>query len=196
MRQKKTDSDTTNQRNKPAKREASKSQPRAKHYDSTSGRGARKRQPTAARTSPHPIGEVMTRAVLFIHPDDTLKDAAAKMRDQDIGLLPVCEGDRVIGLLTDRDITIRGTAEGRNPEGTRIREVMSSGAISCFEDQDISEAAQVMRDKQVRRLVVLNRANQLAGIVSLGDLATETADAQLSGETLEGISQPAQKTQS
>ncbi len=195
MRQKKTanDSNPTPERSKPAKRETSKAQPRARQDGSTSGRGTRKRPSAPSRTAPQHVSAVMTRAVLFIHPDDTLKDAAAKMRDQDVGLLPVCEGDRVVGLLTDRDITIRGTAEGKNPEGTRIREVMSSGAISCFEDQDVSEAAQLMRDKQVRRLVVLNRDNHLAGIVSLGDLATETEDAQMSGEALEGISQPTQQ---
>ena len=193
MRQKKSDNPSEAQeRPKSAKKESGKSQPRSRQNGATAERGTRKRQKANSRTTPKPIGEVMTRAVIFIHPDDSIKDAATKMKDQDVGLLPVCEGDRVVGLLTDRDITIRGIAAGLNPEGTRIREVMSSGAISCFEDDDVSEAAHIMRDKQVRRLIVLNRDNRLAGLVSLGDIAVETGDTQMSGEALQGVSQPTQ----
>jgi CBS domain-containing protein len=190
MKQKKSANpgEETSQEEKSTKRE--KSQPRSRQNGATAGHSTRKQSKGNTHASPQPVGKVMTRAVVFIHPDDSIKDAATKMKDLDVGLLPVCEGDRVVGLLTDRDITIRGIAAGLNPEGTRIREVMSSGAISCFEDEDVSEAARIMRDKQVRRLVVLNRDNRLAGLVSLGDIAVGTGDAQMSGDALQGVSQP------
>src|SRR5262249_16280127 len=122
-------------------------------------------------------------------PEDTIQEAADKMKDFDVGPLPVCEGDRLVGLVTDRDIAVRATAEGFDPWTTKVREVMTPGGIFCFEDQDAAEAARLMKDKQVRRLVVLNRDKRLVGIVTLGDLAVET-DEEVAGNTLEGVSQP------
>jgi len=140
------------------------------------------------------VSDVMTRDVKCIGPDASLQEAAAKMKDMDVGPLPVCDNDRLVGLVTDRDITVRATAQGANPQGTHVRDVMTPEVVYCFDDQDVSEAAQRMREKQIRRLLVLNRAKRLVGIVSLGDLAVETQDEQLTGQTLEAVSEPNRPT--
>jgi CBS domain-containing protein len=140
------------------------------------------------------LREVMTPHVEVIHPDATLREAAQKMQTLDVGPIPVCDGDRLQGMLTDRDITVRATAAGRDPNTTRVREVMTPDVVYCFEDQDVQEAAQVMEERQIRRLIVLNRDKRLVGIVSLGDLATQTGDEELDAEelseTLSGVSTP------
>ena len=137
------------------------------------------------------VREVMTRGAECVGPDSTLEEAARKMRDLDVGPLPVCDHDRLVGMLTDRDIVVRVLAEGRDPKTTRVRDAMSEGISYCFEDDDVNEAARQMKEKQIRRLAVLNRDKRLVGIVSLGDLAVETGDKHLSGETLRRVSEPA-----
>jgi CBS domain-containing protein len=136
------------------------------------------------------ISEVMTRSVKCTSPDATLQEAAAKMKALDIGPLPVCDHDEVVGIITDRDITVRATAEGEPPTAVHVGDVMTLEVVTCYEDQDVTEAARLMRDNQVRRLVVLDHDKHLVGIVSLGDLAVETGDEQLVGHTLEGVSEP------
>lgn len=137
------------------------------------------------------VNQVMSRGVECVRPEDTLNHAARKMRDLDVGPLPVCgDNDRLVGMVTDRDITVRAVAEGWDPNTRHVREVMTPEVVYCFEDQDVEEAAQQMRDRQIRRLVVLDRDKRLVGIVSLGDLAIETGDDQLSGKTLEEVSLP------
>jgi CBS domain-containing protein len=112
------------------------------------------------------------------------------MRDHDIGSVPVCDdNNKLAGYLTDRDITIRAIAKGRDPNHTRVQDAMSPSLIYVFDDQDIGESARVMKEHQVRRLPVLSRDKQLLGIVSLGDVAIET-DSDLSGSTLRKISEP------
>jgi CBS domain-containing protein len=114
------------------------------------------------------------------------------MRDRDIGLLPVCsDDDRLVGMLSDRDIAVRAVAEGLDPWTCKVRDVMTPNIVYCTEDQDVAEAAQLMKENQIRRLVVLDRNKQLAGIVSLGDLAVESGDEQLAGNALEAVSEPA-----
>jgi CBS domain-containing protein len=113
------------------------------------------------------------------------------MRSLDVGVLPVCDGDRLVGMLTDRDLTIRAVAEGRDPKITTVEEVMTPEVAYCFEDQDIEEAERVMEKHQIRRLPVLNREKRLVGIVSLGDFATKD-DETRAGETLERVSEPSQ----
>jgi CBS domain-containing protein len=137
------------------------------------------------------IKDVMTHEVEVIHPDATIEDAAAKMDALNVGSLPVCDGDRVLGIITDRDITVRATAAGGNPSATRTRDVMTTGIKYCFEDQDVGEAAEMMREAQIRRLIVLNRNKRLVGIVALGDLAVDT-DERLAGRTLKQVSEPAE----
>jgi CBS domain-containing protein len=115
------------------------------------------------------------------------------MKSLDVGPMPVCgDNDKIVGMLTDRDITIRSTAEGKDPKTTKVQDVMSQDVVWCFEDQDSSEAAKLMRERQIRRLLVMNRDKRMVGIVSLGDLATETGDKHQSGEVLQGVSEPSQ----
>lgn len=137
------------------------------------------------------LKEVMTRDPECVAPDTTLQEAAQRMRDRDVGPLPVCENDRLVGILTDRDISVRAVAEGRDPRATEVREAMTPGIDYCFEDEDVSEAARIMKAKQIRRLAVLNRDKRLVGIVSLGDLAVKRGDEEQAGEALERISEPA-----
>jgi CBS domain-containing protein len=138
------------------------------------------------------LGEVMTRDVEVIGSNAPLKEAAAKMKALDVGLIPVCEGDELKGTLTDRDITVRATAKGRNPSKTKVSDIMSKEEIAyCFEDQEIEEAMSLMEARQIRRLPILNREKRLVGIVSLGDLAVHTGQNELLGETLKEVSRPA-----
>jgi CBS domain-containing protein/sporulation protein YlmC with PRC-barrel domain len=138
------------------------------------------------------IKEIMTDQVEVVHPEATLREAAQKMALLDVGPLPVCNGDELVGMLTDRDITVRATAEGRDPKTTRVYEVMTPEIIFTYEDEDVSDAAELMTEHQIRRLVVLNRDKRLVGIVSLGDLAVHTGDVRQAGQTLEGVSDPSE----
>lgn len=138
------------------------------------------------------IKDVMTRGVEVVRPDETLQDAARKMKSIDVGPLPVCDGERLVGILTDRDIILRATAEGRDPKTTPVKDAMTPGIVYVYEDQDIDEAAQLMKERQIRRLVVLDRNKQLVGILSLGDIAADTKDAKLSGKVLEKVSEPSE----
>ena len=138
------------------------------------------------------IADVMTHGAECARPADSIAHAAERMRELDVGALPVCgDNDKLVGIVTDRDITIRATAECCDPDGTQVSDVMTQGIVFCFEDQDISEAAKLMEEKQVRRLIVLNRDKRMVGILSLGDLAVRNHDDRLSGEALERISEPA-----
>jgi CBS domain-containing protein len=136
------------------------------------------------------LSEIMTRDVAVLQPDDSLQFAAKKMRDRNIGFLPVCDGETLIGVLSDRDITIRALAEGMDVNIMLGRDLMTTPAIYCFDDQDVSEAAKLMEDNQIRRLVILSREDKrLVGVVSLGDMArSQTAD--LSGQVLQRVSEP------
>src|SRR2546421_11378293 len=118
----------------------------------------------------------MTRNVEVIAPDATLEDAASRTEALDIGPLPVCENDRLVGMITDRDITVRSTAMGEDPKAMRVRDAMSKDVLCCHEDDDVRDATRLMESKQVRRLLVLDRDDRLVGIVSLGDLAVWTGD--------------------
>lgn len=136
------------------------------------------------------LQEIMTKDVEVTHPNDTLQTAAQKMRDRDIGFLPVCDDDRLIGVLTDRDVIVRAIAEGVDPNIMIGRDLVTSPAIYCFDDQSVDEAAKLMHDNQIRRLVVLHRGDKhMVGVVSLGDLAVNVDD-KLSGEVLQSISEP------
>ena len=136
------------------------------------------------------VKDVMTRDVTAIQPDATLEEAAAAMALLDVGPLPVCAGERLVGMLTDRDIVVRAVATGLDPIQARVRHVMTPAVVSCFEDEDVREAARLMEEHKIRRLVVLDRDEQLVGIVSLGDLAVGTHDEQLVGEVVEVVSEP------
>ncbi|QJR16668.1 CBS domain-containing protein [Usitatibacter palustris] len=134
------------------------------------------------------VSEMMTREVALIDPDKSICDAAKLMAECGAGVIPVGENDRLIGVITDRDIAIRAVANGLSPE-TTVRQVMSNEVLYCYEDQTVDEVATNMGDQQVRRLPVLNRAKRLVGIVSLGDLAVKVAP-KTTGEALADISRP------
>ena len=136
------------------------------------------------------LKEIMTPGVEVISPEATIREAAEKMRHLDIGPLPVCDGDRLIGMLTDRDITVRAVAEGRNPVTTLVREVMTPDVVYGFDDQDIQDATRLMEQYQIRRLPVLNRTRRLVGMVALADLAVHPGNRPLAGEVLEQVSEP------
>lgn len=137
------------------------------------------------------IHEIMTREPRCVRPTDSLAQAALVLRDLDVGSVLVCENDRIVGILTDRDISIRAVAEGRDPHRTPVRDVMSTDVSFVFDTDDIQAAVEHFERDQVRRLPVLSSADKrLVGIVSLGDLAVD-ADARLGGEVLREVSTPA-----
>jgi CBS domain-containing protein len=134
------------------------------------------------------VAEVMTQDVRLIEPHQTIRDAARLMAEMDAGIMPVREGDRLVGMITDRDIAVRAVAQGRGPD-TPVREVMTDEVKYCYEDDDTNDVARNMADIQVRRLPVLTREKRLVGIISLGDLAV-TDEAGKAGEAVAGVSQP------
>ncbi|MEW5895931.1 MAG: CBS domain-containing protein [Candidatus Omnitrophota bacterium] len=135
------------------------------------------------------INEIMTKGVEVISSDATIKQAADRMRVLNVGALPVRSNGTLIGILTDRDITVRAIAEGRNPESTPVNEIMSREIQWCYDDQDVQEASRLMKEKQIRRLLIKDRNEQISGIVSLGDISTH-APSELTGETTKEISEP------
>ena len=134
------------------------------------------------------IAELMTADVEVVSPDDTLHTAAKMMADLNAGVLPVGENDRLVGMITDRDIAVRAVARGLGPD-TKIREVMSQEVMYCFDDEELDDAAQNMGGIKVRRLPVLNRDKRLVGIISLSDL-TRREDAKRIGTAIADISSP------
>ncbi|MGK6320429.1 CBS domain-containing protein [Sphingomonas sp. DT-204] len=134
------------------------------------------------------VNECMTREVRIVDPDQTLEQAARTMADIDAGILPVGENDRLVGIVTDRDIAIRGVARGCQPSA-KVREVMSPEILYCFEDDDIEDVLNNMAQIQVRRLPVLDRNKRLVGVVSITDLA-DSGDETHAGEVLCEIARP------
>jgi CBS domain-containing protein len=130
----------------------------------------------------------MSRNVQMASPGQTLRDAAITMDALDAGALPVSDKDRLVGMITDRDIAIRGIAKGKGPDAF-VRDVMSAEVKYCFEDEDVDDVLKNMGEIKVRRLPVLNRQKRLVGIVSLGDLATNSESTE-AGKALSGISEP------
>src|SRR5262245_53505175 len=133
------------------------------------------------------VSDYMTRDVTVVTPNDTLQHAAKIMGQLDCGVLPVGENDRLVGMLTDRDIAIRAVAEGKDPVQTRVRDIMTYEVRYVFDDDLLSDAIDSMAELQVRRLPVINREKRLVGIISLGDIAREDEPRQ-AGEALQGIS--------
>ena len=133
------------------------------------------------------ISEVMTRGVQIGTPEMTLREAARMMADLDAGSLPIGEDDRLVGMLTDRDIAIRAVGEGKGPDSP-VRDIMSREVLYCFDDQGIDEAAHIMSEVKVRRLPVVNRDKRLVGIVSLGDLAR--CEEIAAGHAMARVAQP------
>lgn len=131
----------------------------------------------------------MTKKVDIATPDMTLQEAAKRMKEGDYGVLPVGEGDRLIGMITDRDIAVRAVAQGKNPQATKIREIMSDEVLYCYDDQPVSEVTRNMGEKQIRRLPVVNRNKRLVGILSLGDVAVHKSESVNTSEAISHISE-------
>ncbi len=132
----------------------------------------------------------MSAQVHCLDPDTVLTDAAKRLREWNVGSMPVCEEGRLVGIVTDRDITVRGLAEECSPDLTPINEVMSTGVVHAYADQDVDVGIHLMEKHQVRRLPILDRKEQVVGILALGDIATENTTTSAGGPTLRAISQP------
>jgi CBS domain-containing protein len=149
----------------------------------------------AERRSMH-LHDIMTRDVEVIRPNATVQEAAQKMDELNVGPLPVCDGERLVGMVTDRDIVVRGAAAGMDPKTTPVSEVMTRDVITCAEHADVDDAVRIMEVNQIRRLLVLGEDQRLVGIVSLGDLAIQADGEELAGEVLQEISEPSEPDRS
>lgn len=138
------------------------------------------------------VAEIMTRGVRAVAPNESLQAAAKAMDELNVGALPVLDHGQVVGMVTDRDITVRGVADGKSVDTTPVSEVMSAHVECCYEDEPIDEVMEKMRHLQVRRVPVMDRQNQLVGMISLGDLATKSGNPDEVTDTLEDISSPSE----
>ena len=144
------------------------------------------------------IQDVMTRDVQSISPEETVRRAAQLMDEFNIGSIPVCDGDKLVGMITDRDITVRSTAAGQAPETTRVGDVMSTDVRTCYAGQSVDEVLGQMGDVQIRRVPVVDQqSHKMVGIVSLGDMATkQSAGIEQALEEISSPSEPDRSTQS
>ncbi|CAO3413799.1 CBS domain-containing protein [Azospirillum doebereinerae] len=138
------------------------------------------------------IREIMTRDVQTVRSDDSIRHAAKLMDQLNVGILPVCDGRALVGVLTDRDITIRATSAGLTPDRCTVAEVMTINPRYCYEDDPVGSVTELMAGQQIRRVPVVDRNDRLSGIVSLGDLATDAKNDRAVGDALERISTPSQ----
>lgn len=138
------------------------------------------------------VNKVMTHDVRLLRPDQTISEAAVLMAEIDTGALPVGDNDRLVGMITDRDIVIRGLAQGKSPD-TKVADIMTKEVLYCFDTDEVDEAARNMGKAKVRRLPVLNKDKRMVGIVSLGDLAIKNDDSPTIGQTVTRVSTPGGK---
>jgi CBS domain-containing protein len=141
------------------------------------------------------VRDLMTRGVRTLSPSDSVIFAAQAMAELDVGSIPVCDGQRLVGVVTDRDLTLRSLAQGRDPQSTQLDQVMTTDVQWCYEEQSIEEVAQLMRDAQIRRLPIVDHDRKLVGVVSLGDLAAKGGEQEAS-EALKEISTPSEPDRS
>lgn len=139
------------------------------------------------------MSDIMSRNVKVVPPDCSVREAAQKMKEQDMGIVPVCDGDRLVGMVTDRDIVLRVVSEGKSFD-TPCGQVMTSPVVACYEDDELGKVAHLMEKKQIRRIVVLDRNKRLVGIASLGDMAVKGRSPEISSEVLESVSQPSRSS--
>jgi CBS domain-containing protein len=137
------------------------------------------------------INEIMTCGVEVIQPEATVQEAAQKLKEFEIGSVPVCDGERLVGMITDRDIAIRLAAEGKDPATVAVKRIMTPDVLWCFEDQTVEEAGRMMKENHVRRLPVISHDRRLVGILTLGDMAVRTNALRAVGQTLQEISEAA-----
>ena len=134
------------------------------------------------------ISEVMTRDVRTVRPDQTAQEAASFMLSEDTGSMPVSDGDRLLGMITDRDIAVRGVAKGHGPD-TPVSELMTNDVVCARDTDDVADVASKMSSAQVRRMPIVDSSDRICGIVSLGDLSRE-ADSEAADQALQGVSAP------
>ena len=137
------------------------------------------------------VQEIMSQNVECIEPETLIAKAAEKMRERDIGFLPICESDRLIGTVTDRDITIRSVAEGRDPRLAPVREIMTQSVFYSYDDDDVERVGKYMQERDVHRMLILNRQKRLVGVITIGDIAKASGAKELAGETLGDIAEAA-----
>ena len=137
------------------------------------------------------VQQIMSQNVQCIEPTTPISKDAEKMRELDIGFLAICDNDQLVGTVTDRDITIRSVAQGRDPRLAPIEEIMTPSVFYCYEDDDVEHVAKHMQEKEVRRMLILTRQKRLAGVVSIGDIAKAAGEEKLAGETLGEIAEAA-----
>lgn len=136
------------------------------------------------------VSELMTKEVEIVHPDDSLMEAARKMRVRDVGFLPVCDGDRLVGTITDRDLVVRSIADGVEPHTSIGRDLVTSPVVYCYDEDTVEAAARLMEQHQIRRIVVVSRKDKrLVGVVSLGDIANNGTK-KTSAQVLQSVSEP------
>jgi CBS domain-containing protein len=133
------------------------------------------------------VSDIMTYGVEFLVSSDPVKKAAERMRDKNIGVIPIFEGGEPVGMLTDRDIALRVVAEGRDPSTVRVSDVMTPGVVFCYEDQDIEDAVDIMEQRKIRRLLVKNFKDEVVGVLSTGDIAMSSTK-ELVGELIKEVS--------
>lgn len=131
------------------------------------------------------VGEAMTPRAEVVGPEETLQAAALKMRRLNVGALPVADGERLVGMITDRDIAIRAVAAGKDSTRTAVREAMTPQVVFCFEDHDTLEAARIMENRAIRRLMVVDRDEHLVGILTVDDIASAARQERLAGEVID-----------
>ena len=136
------------------------------------------------------VKEIMTQWVEMVDINETITDVAQKMKQRNMGALPVCQHDMVVGIITDRDIVVRAICKGWDPNKTLVSEIITPDVICCNEEDDIAEAARLMEDKQLHRLLVISSDNTPVGMISLADFALKSHDEHLSWELLERVSEP------
>ncbi|MFZ0257325.1 MAG: CBS domain-containing protein [Gammaproteobacteria bacterium] len=136
------------------------------------------------------VKEIMTPKITDIWSGAVIQTAAGVMRDRGIGMLPVSENGKLVGTVTDRDIAVRAVAGGIDPHTASVKDIMTTGVVHCFDDEDIRDAAELMKQQQLRRLVVRNRQGQPVGIISLADITLDIQDKTLAGEVLNEVSKP------
>ena len=135
------------------------------------------------------ISDMMTQDPILMSPESSIRMACEVMRDSDIGFMPVTDGEKILGAITDRDIATRAVAGGLDPAQTKVKDVMSRNIVFIYDDQDELEAARLMQVKQIRRLVVLDRNKRMVGVLSLSDLSLHVKDHALAGEVLERVAE-------
>ncbi len=137
------------------------------------------------------VSDIMTRGVRTMAPQETIAQAARAMQELGVGAIPICEGDRLIGMVTDRDIVLRAVAKSLSPEQTFLEEVLSPDVCWCFDDDPVEVATKKMQDARIRRIPVLDHDQHLVGVLSLGDVSVK-GDSEEAGDALSDISEPAQ----